>query len=222
MKAIGYVRVSTTAQAEQGISLENQIEKIRAYCGFNDLELVDIVVDEGISAKNLTGRPKAQALIQRAKAEKLAIIVYKLDRMFRNTVDSITTMESLEKAGIPFHSINEKLDTGSAMGKFFVTMISAMAELERNVISERTKDALQNKKSQGKRVGNLPFGFCLDVDGETLIPEPTEQEIIQTIQKLKREGSSLQKIAEHLNNQGHTTRTGNPFSKSHIQNLLAA
>ena len=220
MKVIGYVRVSTSGQAEEGISLDNQIQKIKGYCEVNDLELVDVVIDEGMSAKDLKGRPQALALIERAKAEKLGVVVYKLDRMFRNTVESITTIEALEKSGVPFHSINEKLDTSSAMGKFFLTMISAMAELERNVISERTKDALQNKKAQGKRVGNIAFGYCLAEDGETLIPEPVEQKILKTVKKLRKNGATLKAIAEHLNQSNQKTRTGNQFKIPHIQKLL--
>lgn len=222
MKVIGYVRVSTSGQAEEGISLDNQIQKIKGYCEVNDLELVDVVIDEGMSAKDLKGRPQALALIERSKAEKLGVVVYKLDRMFRNTVESITTIEALEKSGVPFHSINEKLDTSSAMGKFFLTMISAMAELERNVISERTKDALQNKKAQGKRVGNIAFGYCLAEDGETLIEDPQEQEILKTIKKLRKKGISFQKIADYLNKKGKLTRRGNDYKKSTVRNLAKA
>lgn len=219
MKAIGYVRVSTTVQAEQGVSLENQADKIKAYCSFNDLDLVDVVVDEGISAKNLKSRPQAKTLIDRAKSEKLAVVVYKLDRMFRNTVDSIITIESLEKTGVPFHSINEKLDTGSAMGKFFMTMISAMAELERNVISERTKDALSFRKSQGKRVGNITFDYQLG-DNQDLIKDPQEQKILRVIRKHHKQGLSFQKIADLLNSKGFSTRKGSPFKKQNVHQIL--
>jgi len=219
MKAIGYVRVSTVGQAEQGISLDNQDAKIKSYCELNDLELVGIVRDEGVSAKSLSKRPQAVEMLQRARKEKLALIVYKLDRMFRNTVESLTTIDSLAKSGASFHSINEKLDTSSAFGKFFLTQIAALAELERNLISERTKDALANKKAQGKRIGNIPFGFCLDGDGETLLDFEPEMEILDFIRKRRLEGRSFRKIAQGLTENGYLTRTGNPFVKTTVHSL---
>jgi site-specific DNA recombinase len=221
MKTIGYARVSTAGQAQEGISLGNQIKKIQSYCALNDLELVDIVVDEGLSAKSLKGRPQAQRLIERAKQEKLSVVVYKLDRMFRNTIESISTIQGLEKSGVTFHSINEKLDTSSAMGKFFTTMISAMAELERNVISERTRDALQAKKALGERVGNIAFGYRLNEVGK-VVEDEIEQEILHTIRESRKNGFSLQKIANHLNSLGYTTRTSGEFKKTHIQKLVKA
>ena len=219
-KAIAYVRVSTTLQASEGISLDNQIIKVKAYCELNDLELVSIVKDEGISAKNLKGRPNAIAMLNEAVKNKYCIIVYKLDRMFRNTVDALTTISQMDKKGVVFHSINEKLDTSSAMGKFFITMLAALAELERNVVSERTKDALQNKKSQGFRVGNIPFGWSLGELDQKLIKNKDEQVILKKMKSLKSKGLSFQKIADSLNLKGLSTRTGGQFKKQNVHQIL--
>ena len=220
-RVIGYVRVSTAGQAVEGISIDNQVEKIKAYCNLNDLHLVEIIRDEGISAKNLSGRPQAQAMIRQATKFKTGIVVYKLDRMFRNTIDALTTINKLDKAGVSFHSINEKLDTTSAMGKFFTTMLAALAELERNVVSERTRDALQNKKAQGHRIGTVPYGWSLAADKTSLIPDEYEQSILRTIRYLRLEGKSFKGIATHLNLQGHTTRTGGEFQKQNVHQILA-
>lgn len=219
-KVIGYVRVSTIGQAVEGISIDNQIEKIKGYCTLNDLNLIRIIRDEGISAKNLSGRPKAQIMIQQAIKSKSGLVVYKLDRMFRNTIDALTTINQLDKAGVSFHSINEKLDTTSAMGKFFTTMLAALAELERNVISERTRDALQNKKAQGQRIGTVPYGWSLAADQTSLIPNEYEQSILQIIRCLRVQHKSFQGIATHLNLQGHTTRTGGPFQKQNVHQIF--
>lgn len=218
---IGYVRVSTAGQAVEGISIDNQVDKIKAYCNLNDLHLVEIIRDEGISAKNLSGRPQAQAMIRQATKSKSGIVVYKLDRMFRNTIDALTTINQLDKAGVSFHSINEKLDTTSAMGKFFTTMLAALAELERNVVSERTRDALQNKKSQGHRIGTVPFGFSLATDQSSLVQNDHEQSILQIISHLRVKGKSYEAIATHLNQQGHTTRRGGLFKRQNVHQVLA-
>ena len=219
-KVIGYVRVSTSSQAIEGISLDNQIVKLKSYCDLNDLELVSIVKDEGLSAKNLSGRPQAQAMLKQAIRQKRGIVVYKLDRMFRNTVDALTTIQQLDKAGVTFHSINEKLDTSSAMGKFFTTMLAALAELERNVVSERTRDALQNKKAQGLRIGTVPFGYSLADDSASLILNPAEQGLLSEMKRLRKRGMSFQKIAARLNSNGFQTRNGGSFHRQSIHKIL--
>jgi DNA invertase Pin-like site-specific DNA recombinase len=154
-KAIGYIRVSTDEQAKEGVSLENQEEKIRSYCDLKDFELLEIVEDAGISAKNLR-RPGAQKVIEMAQKKMVdAVVVYKLDRMFRSTVDALETTKQFDKWGVSFHSIAENLDTKSAMGKFFFTLTAALAEMEREIIGERTRDVLQRKKANGEVYGHL-------------------------------------------------------------------
>ncbi len=154
IKAIGYIRVSTDEQAKEGVSLENQEAKIRAYCDLKDLKLLEIVEDGGVSAKNLR-RPGAQKVIEMACNKMVdAIAVYKLDRMFRSTVDALETTKQFDKWGVSFHSISENLDTKSAMGKFFFTLTAALAEMEREIIGERTKDVLQRKKANGEVYGH--------------------------------------------------------------------
>jgi site-specific DNA recombinase len=137
---IGYIRVSTDEQVREGVSLENQEEKIRDYCKLKDFEIIEIIQDAGISAKNLR-RPGAQRVIGMAQEKIIdAVVVYKLDRMFRSTVDALETTKQFDKWNVSFHSIKEALDTKSAMGKFFFTLTAALAEMEREIIGERTKD----------------------------------------------------------------------------------
>ncbi len=167
-KAIGYIRVSTQEQASEGVSLSVQAAKIRAYAELNDLTLVGIENDAGLSGKN-TDRAGLQSVLRMAESGEVeAVIVYKLDRLSRKVTDTLEMIEHLEKLGVAFHSIQEKVDTRSAIGRFFMTITAAFAEMERNVISERTVAALQEKRRQGKLAGNVPFGYDLAEDGETL------------------------------------------------------
>ena len=153
MSAIGYVRVSTEDQAKEGVSLDNQKSKIEAYCQLKDLELSEIVEDAGISAKNLK-RPGVQKVLRMARKKKIdAIVVYKLDRIFRSTVDALETTKMFDKWGVSFHSIEETLDTQSAMGRFFFTLTAALAEMERRIIGERTKAALAHKRAKRESTG---------------------------------------------------------------------
>jgi len=151
MNAIGYIRVSTAEQCNEGVSLDNQQSKISAYCTLKDLTLTEIICDAGISAKNLK-RPGVQKVLTLARKKQIdAIVVYKLDRIFRSVTDALETTKMFEKCGVSFHSIEETLDTQSAMGRFFFTLTAALAEMERRLIGERTKSALAHKRSKNEK-----------------------------------------------------------------------
>ena len=158
MRAIGYVRVSTDEQAREGISLENQHAKIRTYCDLNDLELVGIIEDAGKSGKDLN-RDGIQDLMNRIGRREIdAVVVYKLDRLSRRVRDTLQLMELVEKKSVAFHSITERIDTKSAMGKFFLNIMASMNQWERDTISERTRDALHLKIIKNERAGQVPYG----------------------------------------------------------------
>ena len=208
MKAVGYIRVSTEDQT-QGVSLENQKAKIKAYADLKDLQLIGIIEDAGISAKNLN-RPGVQEVLKMARKKKVeAVIVYKLDRMFRSTIDALETTKMFDRWNIAFHSIQETLDTQSAMGRFFFTLTAALAEMERGIIGERTKAALKHKRLNGEKTGgDIPFGYSLGIDGQTLMEDREEQEVIRVMMDLKGKGCSLRSIGEELQRRGYLTKTG--------------
>jgi site-specific DNA recombinase len=209
MKAIGYIRVSTEDQAKEGISLDNQRAKIKAYCQLKDLDLVDIIEDAGISAKNLN-RPGAQRVISLSQNKKVdAVVVYKLDRMFRSTVDALETTKKFDKWDISFHSIVETLDTQSAMGRFFFTLTAALAEMERGIIGERTRATLQHKKAKGEKTGgDVPFGYDVNSTGH-LVKNEAEQKAVRLIHRLRLKGYSLRAVCRELEKEGHRTKRGN-------------
>jgi site-specific DNA recombinase len=209
MQAIGYIRVSTEDQAKEGISLDNQRAKIKAYCQLKDLDLVDIIEDAGISAKNLN-RPGAQRVISLSRNKKVdAVVVYKLDRMFRSTVDALETTKKFDKWDISFHSIVETLDTQSAMGRFFFTLTAALAEMERGIIGERTRATLQHKKAKGEKTGgDVPFGYDVDNTGH-LVKNEVEQKAVRLIHRLRLKGYSLRAVCRELEKEGHRTKRGN-------------
>ena len=220
MSAVGYVRVSTEDQAKEGVSLDNQKVKIIAYCQLKDLELREIVEDAGISAKNLkrTGVQKVLRLARRKEID--AVVVYKLDRIFRSTVDALETTKAFDKWGVSFHSIEETLDTRSAMGRFFFTLTAALAEIERRLIGERTKAALTHKRSKSEKTGgDIPFGYDLTPEG-LLMQNNDEQRVIRIIRKLHGQGFSLRRICSELEREGHKTKRGNavwhPETIAHI------
>lgn len=209
MTAVGYVRVSTEDQAKEGVSLDNQKSKIMAYCQLKDLELREVIEDAGISAKNLR-REGVQKVLRLARRKEIdAVVVYKLDRIFRSTVDALETTKAFDKWGVSFHSIEETLDTRSAMGRFFFTLTAALAEMERRLIGERTKAALAHKRSKSEKTGgDIPFGYDLTPEG-LLTKNEGEQRVIRFIRKIHGQGFSLRRICSELEREGYKTKRGN-------------
>src|ERR1700686_2119323 len=164
MKAIGYVRVSTDRQAEQGVSLEAQEAKIRAMATVQSAELLDVIVDGGESAKSLN-RPGLQRLMGLDNSGKVeTVIVAKLDRLTRSVKDLCGLLELFEKRKVALVSVAESVDTGSAAGRLVITIMGAVSQWEREAIGEHTRDALRHKRNKGERVGNIAFGYRLAAD----------------------------------------------------------
>ena len=219
IKAIGYIRVSTDEQAKEGFSLENQEQKIRDYCKLKDFEIVEIIQDAGVSAKNLR-RPGVQKVIEMAEEKMIdAVIVYKLDRMFRSTVDALETTKQFDKLNVSFHSIEETIDTKSAMGKFFFTLTAALAEMEREIIGERTRDVLQRKKANGEFYGHVPFGFKR-FKGK-LLNHDAEQKIVLAVLGMREKGLNYSRISRELNHMGLKTNKGKKWHPQTVKNVVA-
>lgn len=219
MKAVGYVRVSTNEQAREGVSLDNQIAKIKAYADYNGLDLLEIVNDAGMSGKTLEREGVQKVIALCNKKEVSHVIVYKLDRLTRSTKDLLNIVEdTFKKNDVQFHSLNEKIDTSTAQGKFFLTLMGAMAQMERDLISERTKDALQYKKQQGQRLGTPSMGMKV-INGEAFEVEE-EQAAVRRVIELREAGLSLEKIAAQLNKEGIRTKRGGAWYASTVSYLL--
>jgi site-specific DNA recombinase len=155
MRAIGYARVSTDKQADRGVSLEAQTEKIRAMTLVHGAEIADIIVEAGESAQSLN-RPGLQRLLALVDAgEVQTVIVAKLDRLARSVKDLCELLERFERRGVALVSVAESLDTGSAAGRLVLNIMTAVSQWEREAIGERTRDALSHKRSRGERVGNI-------------------------------------------------------------------
>jgi DNA invertase Pin-like site-specific DNA recombinase len=217
MKALGYVRVSTDRQA---LSLEAQEAKIRAMATVQGAELEDVIVDGGESARSLN-RPGLQRLMGLVNSGKVeAVIVAKLDRLTRSVKDLCGLLELFEKRKVALISVAESLDTGSAAGRLVITIMGAVGQWEREAIGERTRDALQHKRSQGQRVGNIAFGSRLARDGQHLEPDPAERAALAEIQRLRGEGTTLRGIAAVLNHREFRTRRGTSWRLESVARVL--
>jgi len=229
MKAIAYARVSTEEQAREGVSLDLQEARIRAYCQMQGLELVAVVREEGVSAsKPLASRPGGAELL-RLIAEHQAghVVALKLDRLFRDTADALTRTREWDKAGLALHLVDmggQTLNTASAMGRMFLTMTAAFAELERNLISERTAAALRHKQERGEVVSRAPRG--LRIVGTRLEADPNSDglRMAARARELREQGLTYRAIAEQLTEEGYRpTRKGSgaAIGASTVRYILA-
>ena len=196
IKAVGYVRVSTEEQAREGLSLDAQEEKIRAYCTAKGWRLVRIYRDEGFSGKDLN-RPGLQSLIQDLRNNGIeAVVVAKLDRLTRSVRDLGYLIDDLFD-GVALASVEESLDTTTAGGRFVLNILGAVAQWERETIAERTRNTLRFKRERGEWVGRIPYGFKIGPDGR-LVEDPEEIKNIQRMKRLRRRGRSYREIAERF------------------------
>lgn len=220
MKTAIYTRVSTTEQANEGVSLEAQLNKLRAYCQLNNMEVVEIIEDAGISAKNTNraGYKKLMSLIAAKSIE--AVVVYSLSRFSRSTKDTLEAIETMNNKQIAFHSFTEKIDTTSPTGRFFLTVLAGLGQLEREQTAERTKLALELKKSKNERYSGIaPFGYKFE-NGQIVKCE-AEQRVIKSLKELREMGLTYKQIADKLNDRGLFNRNGGNWNKSTIYKALS-
>jgi len=154
-----YVRVSTEEQAKEGLSVDAQIDKCKAFCNARDWEVFRVYRDAGFSAGSLN-RPALELLLRDAQEKKFGVIlVYKIDRFSRKLRDLIMVLDDLKEKEINFTSVTEQIDTTSAMGEAFFQIIGVFAQLERGMVKERVELAFDKKIDMGESLSRAPLGY---------------------------------------------------------------
>lgn len=222
--AVLYCRVSTEEQAE-GVSLAAQEAALRAYCTMRNLQIVDVVIDAGVSAgKALDRRAGGARILSAAAGDACHVVAWKLDRLFRDAADCLNVTAAWDKAGVALHLVDmggQAVDTATAMGRFFLTMLAGVAEMERNLIRERTAAAMAHKKSRREYCGGeAPYGWQVAADGRTLEANPAEQKVIRIARELKESGLSLRKVAARLAERGMLPRSGRSWHAQSVKGLV--
>jgi DNA invertase Pin-like site-specific DNA recombinase len=171
-----YARVSTQDQDPQ-----MQLRELRAYAKSRAFTVAHEFIDHLSGTTSV--RPELSKLWQTARARKIdTVLVWKFDRFARSTKQLIDALEEFRHLGVDFISITEQIDTGSPMGKAMFTVISAIAEFERSLISERVRSGLAKARAQGKILGR----------------PKVSPETIKEIKRLRKQGKSLTQIAKQL------------------------
>jgi DNA invertase Pin-like site-specific DNA recombinase len=209
MVAIGYIRVSTEGQAEDGVSLAAQRAKIEAWAKLHDEDDLVVFEDAGLSGSSLAQRVGLQDALQAACQRKGTLVVFSLSRLARSTKDTLAISDRLAKAGAELVSLSEKIDTTSASGKMVFRMLAVLAEFERDQVSERTRAAMAHMRKERKRISRYaPFGWNLDSAGVALVPNAAEQEHVARMRTLRASGLSYRDVARSLDVAGIPTKTG--------------
>jgi len=222
--AVGYVRVSTEEQATEGVSLAAQEERTRAYCLLHGLTLTTLLVDDGVSAgKPLAARPEGARLLAALKGKHKAthVVAVKLDRLFRNASDCLNTVDEWDRLGVTLHLLElggQSMSTKTAMGRMMLVMAAGFAEMERNLVKERTSMALAHKKARREAYAPTPFGFTRE--GDRLVQSQSEADAVALMQQWRERGMSYDRIADRLNADHIPTKRGGKWYGCTVRYIL--
>ena len=202
MAVYGYCRVSTGRHAHEGESLDVQSRQIAGYADAQGLELTEILVEHVVSGSVPVGeRPVGRVLLAKLRPGDV-LIAAKLSRLFRSALDALRTVEGMKEQGIGLHFPDLGGDVTGA-GGLFLTIISAVAEAERDWTRERITQVKADQKARNRYLGGIvPFGFRLGAAGE-LVEHPGEQEALREMYALRRAGRSLRAISTEMQAWGH-------------------
>jgi site-specific DNA recombinase len=225
--AVGYIRVSTHEQAHEGVSLDAQRDKLRSYCKGMGIKLVEVFADEGISGGTMErpGLQDALRVLERGRANTLVVV--KLDRLTRSVKDLCMLVEDyFSKDRYDLISLCGMVNTHTAAGRLMMMNVANYAQYERELISERTREARQHMKAQGVRLGVSSYGYRhsqnLDDNGRRILePVAAEQEVIRQMAAWHAEGHQMKTIASMLKEKGIPARRGGEWHATVISMLLA-
>ena len=205
-----YIRVSTTMQVD-GYSLEAQKERLMKFAEFQEMEVVREYCDAGKSGKSITGRPEFQRMLQDVSEERdgvAFILVFKLSRFGRNAADVLNSLQFIQDYGVNLICVEDGIDSSKDSGKLTITVLSAVAEIERENILVQTMEGRKQKAREGKwNGGQAPFGYDLDSKNSTLVVNEEEAEIVRIIyDKFVHTDMGADAICNYLNQRGYTKK----------------
>ncbi len=225
-----YVRVSTEEQAEEGFSIQAQLETLRSYARQHRYIVFKEYIDEGISGKSIDKRFALQQMLEDSKKGLFhEVIVWKINRISRNQLDLLQIVDTLQRNNVTFRSYSENFETETPMGRFALQMMGSVAELERNTIVENVKMGMKQRARQGKWNGGIVLGYqSVEVENSThrkrketrLEIVESEAHIVRMIFEKYAGGRGLKSIANELNHLHYKTKHNKPFSVTTVKTIL--
>lgn len=221
-RTVAYLRVSTEKQADRGVSLDAQRTKVTAYASLYDLDIVEFIVDAGVSASTLDRPGLIRALEMLRRGQATALVVVKLDRLTRSVRDLGDLVERYFADGrIALLSVSEQVDTRTAAGRLVLNVLGSVSQWERETIGERTTAAMQHKAALGEYTGGgAPYGYRVHEDKTRLVAVEAEQEVVAEARRLRAGGLSFRKVAARLERNGVRSRAGGPFVHTQIRRMV--
>lgn len=202
--AIIYARFSprrVTSPSGEVHSIETQLDKCQQFCDLSGLKVVEVCKDEFASGKN-TDREELQRALSATIATKGVLVAYSLSRVARNTKDALEIAEKLQRAGGDLAFVRDQINTSTPGGRFFFTVMAAIATLEREQTAERTKDTMAFLQGKGRRMtrpDQVPYGFQIDPqDSSRVIEHPQESQIVTLIREQYEAGKKFGEIRAGL------------------------
>lgn len=224
-----YIRVSTAMQVG-GYSLEAQKDRLTKFAEFQEMEVVREYCDAGKSGKSITGRPEFSQMLQDVADDRDGveyILVFKLSRFGRNAADVLNSLQYIQDFGVNLVCVEDGIDSSKDSGKLTITVLSAVAEIERENILVQTMEGRKQKAREGKwNGGQAPFGYTLDSKKGMLIVNLEEAEIVKIIyNKFVNEGVGADSISNYLNQHGYVKKKNrshelNYFTRGLIRKIL--
>ena len=215
-----YIRVSTAMQVD-GYSLDAQKDRLVKFAEFQGMEIVREYCDAGKSGKSITGRPEFQQMLQDVADGRDGvsyILVFKLSRFGRNAADVLNSLQYIQDYGVNLICVEDGIDSSKDSGKLTITVLSAVAEIERENILVQTMEGRRQKAREGKwNGGQAPFGYLLDSKNSTLIVNPEEAEIVRIIfDKFIHTDMGADSISNYLNQHGYSKKKLRDQEVSHF------
>ena len=215
-----YIRVSTAMQVD-GYSLDAQKDRLVKFAEFQGMEIVREYCDAGKSGKSITGRPEFQRMLQDVADDRDGvsyILVFKLSRFGRNAADVLNSLQYIQDYGVNLICVEDGIDSSKDSGKLTITVLSAVAEIERENILVQTMEGRRQKAREGKwNGGQAPFGYLLDSKNSTLIVNPEEAEIVRIIfDKFIHTDMGADSISNYLNQHGYSKKKLRDQEVSHF------
>jgi DNA invertase Pin-like site-specific DNA recombinase len=205
MRAITYARVSTGKQAESGLSMDDQAERMGREISRRGWELVEAHTDAGRSGRTGKSRPALEAALEAlAAGEADALVVAKLDRLARSTIALSRIMQTSQEQGWALVILDPDLDTSTAAGRLTATVLGAVAEYESELIADRARMTHRRRKAAGHRAGQAPI---------------LSDELRHRIADTRTGGASFARIADELNAEGIPTAKGGRWHASTVRHV---
>lgn len=208
LKCYLYTRVSTSMQVD-GYSLDAQRDKLRKYAAYEDMIVAGEYSDEGFSGKNIQGRQEFQRMlndIQDGKDDVSYVLVFKLSRFGRNAADVLNSLQLMQDFGVNLICVEDGIDSSKDAGKLMISVLSAVAEIERENIRTQTMAGREQKAREGKWNGGFaPYGYKLE-NGNLVIAED-EVEVIRVIyDRYIHTNEGVAGVAKYLNRNGYVKK----------------